>query len=899
MKVDNSAMAQLSDFKYSGESTRNVVFPLGGIGAGSIGLGGDGRLSDWEIYNRPGKGASNGHSHFAIRAEQNGGVLDTRVLHGPFQGSRMGDHLGPAYGSFGFGVRRSYVSGLPGFENCSLSGPYPVAKLDFADKRFPGAVQLKALSPFIPLQSKVSSLPAAMFEFTVSNTTDAPINYTLFGCLGFEFEDSAVVSLKQSDDLTAIMGRSTAAPETLQYCELALSTDCDDISYQRHAFRGSWFDTLEVYWRDITAGGQLKDRFYEGTLDDVRRNAGSPAIEHSVIGAHVTLAPGQSKTIKYSISWFAPNMSKYWISGNALLEESCCVPKVWKNFYATQWASAQAVGEAVFEEWERLSEGTKGFQFELASSTLPHAVIDAVSSNISILKSPTVLRLEDGTLYGWEGCHPDAGCCEGSCTHVWNYQQALPFLFPDLERGMREADFKNNQIAESGGMSFRLSLPVGIGTSNDRPCADGQFSNVLVTYRDWKLNGDKAWLELVWPHVKAAVSYAWHPDNFDKWDPEKTGILHGRQHHTLDMELFGPNAWLSGFYLAALKAASEMADAMGETQTSKEYDEIYQRGRVWLHEHLFNGTYFHQQIDLNDRDILSPFHTKMSGTGSNVVAGSIYDLYWNDELEQVKYQIGDGCGIDQVLSQFHSSLYGVGDVFEPEKFASAVRAIYTNNFKTRLGDVANPCRIFGLEEEAGTLICSWPVGVERPAIPAPYSQETMHGFEYAFGCQLMMIGELKKGVEVFAAVRDRYKGHNRNPFNEIECGSHYARSMTSYGALLVLSGYEFDLPKRKISFAPKVQSGGCFRSTWSTGSAWGNVSIVDGELTLKVIGGVLQLNKIGIENITSSHDDFCSDADGQRLQPTKNNYAEFCSGSGLVVRDKRISISTKPDANEL
>ena len=189
-------------------------------------------------------------------------------------------------------------------------------------------------------------------------------------------------------------------------------------------------------------------------------------------------------------------------------------------------------------------------------------VLDAAGANLSILKSPTTVRLEDGTFYGWEGCHPAAGSCEGSCTHVWNYQQALPFLFPALERSMRTADYKYNLNA-AGGMSFRMSLPLGTGNETERPCADGQFGNVMKTYRDWKLSGDEAWLRGLWPAVKRSIEYAWSPDNADRWDPEQTGVLWGRQHHTLDMELFGPNSWLTGFYLGALAAAKEMAEALG------------------------------------------------------------------------------------------------------------------------------------------------------------------------------------------------------------------------------------------------------------------------------------------------------------------------------------------------
>jgi non-lysosomal glucosylceramidase len=868
-------MGRSAYFTYSADSTRNVIFPLGGIGAGCIGIGGDGRLRDWEIYNRPSKGSVNGFSHFAVRAEKEGKVLDTRVLHGPFQGSLTGDFLGRPFNSFGFGVRREHMAGFPSFESSTVSGPYPVATLDFADSRFPGAVRMQAFSPFMPLNSRESSLPTAMFEFTLTNTDSEALDYTLLGCLGFDFKADALVTAEKRGDRTLIVGRSAIDPKSTAYSELSIATDCDQTSYQRHFYRGSWFDALEVYWQDISAPGELKDRWYYKDESAARMSGSRAMAEHSTLACHVHVPAGESRTVRVAISWYVPNVSKYWISQNALLDEPRDVPTTWKNYYATQWDSAATVSDVTMTNWDRFADATKSFQDELCRSSLPDPVLDAVSANLSILKTATVLRLEDGTFYGWEGCHPDAGSCEGSCTHVWNYQQALPFLFPDLERSMREADFSFNQIAETGGMAFRLSLPLGIGTANDRPCADGQFGNVLKAYRDWKLTGDARWLKQMWPHVKAAVAYAWHPGNYDKWDPEKTGVLTGRQHHTLDMELFGPSSWLNGFYLAALLAGAEMGEAAGDTETAAEFRQIYGRGREWMHEHLFNGEYFVQQVDLHDRKQLAPYDQK--GRGSNIVRGSIYDLYWSQEHGQVKYQIGQGCEIDQVLAQWHASLYGLGDVFEPEKFASAVRAIYQHNFKKRLGDEANPCRVFGLEHEAGTLMCAWPAGVERPAIPVPYSQETMHGFEYAFGCQLMMIGELEKGIEVFAAVRDRYRGHNRNPWNEIECGSNYARSMASYAAVLVLSGFEFDLSRGRLAFAPKIRAGASFYSIWSTGTAWGSIEIKDGEARLTVLDGGLELSEIAIQSV--------------RHTPANGLQA----GESLVIADPAISIGALPD----
>ncbi|MCY4446921.1 MAG: GH116 family glycosyl-hydrolase [Rhodobacteraceae bacterium] len=828
-------------FTYDGEATRYATFPLGGIGAGSIGIGADGRLKDWEIYNRPAKGSLNGFTHFAVKAMRGDQLIDIRLLNGEYKGNAAGELQGTPYNTFGFGPRRETMAGFPWFNETSLQGPYPVAELSFKDVRFPGSVKMEAFSPFVPLESRISSMPAAHFEVEITNSSEKDIDYSIYGCIGFPFKE-AVVDAKTGSQ-TSLTGRAICKKTSVDYGELCLATDHADTSFQRNTFRGSWFDTMEVYWQDISAPGNLKDRFY-GVDGEKAAEMPLSNSEHGVLASHVTIKPGQSKKIRYIISWFVPNVTKYWDEQSGLLDEQKPVPEVWTNYYASEWSGAESVAEEAFDKWDYALDRTKRLKELLIGTTAPVEVIDAISANLSIVKTATTMRLQDGTFYGWEGCHPDSGCCEGSCTHVWNYQQVLPFLFPDLERSMREADYKFNQVPDGGGMAFRLKLPLGIGTGLARPCVDGQMGNVLKTYRDFKLFGEIEWLKKMWPTTKAALEYAWHSENYDSWDPDQTGVMTGRQHHTLDMELFGPNSWLNGFYLAALQAGAKMAEAIGDSDAAAQYREIYERGRKWTNEHLFNGEYFIQKIDLDDKSILDKYDTTKGHVG--IIDADIYGMYWSDETNELKYQIGDGCEIDQVLAEWHCALYGLDSVFDEDKFKKAVLSIYKHNFKHRLGDAANPCRVFGMGDEAGTVMCEWPEGARRPRIPVPYSQETMHGFEYAFGTQLMMIGELEKGFEVFKAVRDRYRGDNRNPWNEIECGSNYARSMASYAALLVLSGFEFDAAKKFLGFNPATSAKVSYKTIWSNGQSWGSIEIDEGEATLSVEGGQLELTTLMI-----------------------------------------------------
>ena len=488
----------------------------------------------------------------------------------------------------------------------------------------------------------------------------------------------------------------------------------------------------------------------------------------------------------------------------------------WKNYYSVLFDDSSASAAYALKNWNRLHRDTLLYHDALFSSTLPKEVLDAVSATVSVLKSPTVLRLEDGSLYGWEGCNVSWGSCEGSCTHVWAYTYALCFLFPRLERSMRNLEWEHTQKPD-GGLAFRLLLPLQRRPWDFRPCADGQFATVFKTYREYKICGDKAWLKEKWPSVKKAIAYAWSEENYDRWDPEASGILSGRQHHTLDMELFGPHSWLQSMYLAALKACAEMAALLGEQDAAEQYANMFENGKAWAEEHLFNGEYFYQKVDITDKSILEKYTD-----GASMLGGSVTDDYWSEELGEIKYQIGQGCAIDQVLGQWHANLIGLGEIFDRRKVREALKAIYRHNHLPSMRRHVNPCRVYCMGDESGTVICSFPR--TKPVIPVPYSEETMHGFEYQAAAHMIQEGMIKEGLALVRGVRRRYDGSRRNPWNEIECGSNYARSMAAFSLLPSFSGMKYNAAQGLLSFAP-VQKKDIFRCLWSLDSGFGTVEI--------------------------------------------------------------------------
>jgi len=809
-------------FTYRGRKTQQISFPLGGIGTGCVGLAGNGRLVDWEIFGRPNKGSVNGFSHFAIKAEDRGRLVDARVLNADLPPHYQGGGIGMS--GFGFGPARETLAGLPHFQTATFKAAYPLARLEFASGSFPGRVDLQAFNPFIPLNDHDSGIPAAFFEVTVRNTSRRTLTYTLAGVLGDPLVAPNRHATLREPGMTALHYTTTgAATDAIEYGDLTIATDAPDAGTQEYWFRGAWFDSLEVYWRDFTASKPMPARQYPS------EQAGNQ--NQGTLTAGLRLKPGETGRVRFVITWNFPNMENYWSKQASESAVKAGIPPRWKHYYATQWPDAMASARYALTQWDRLFNESERFRNGVMRSSLPKAALDAITANLSILKSATVLRMQDGTFYGWEGCCGGGGCCEGSCTHVWNYAMALPFLFPKLERSMREADYRYNQ-QDNGGMPFRIQLPLGLRHPGGRSCADGLFGGVMKTYRDWKVSGDDAWLRSIWPAVRRSIEFAWDPTNEDRWDPDQRGVLTGRQHHTLDMELFGPNSWLTGFYLGALKAAAEMAEHLGESGEALRYRDLFTRGKTWTDKHLFNGSYYCQEIDLADASIPDAFK-----------AG---ETYWDAEHGEIKYQIGQGCAIDQVLAQWHANLYGLGDLFDPKQLRRALQSLYVNNFVRRARDVYNPCRLYCLNDESGMAICTWPESVGKPMIPLTYAQETMHGFEYSAGILMIQSGMIREGMNIVKAVRDRYDGERRNPWNEFECGSNYARSMAAYALLNAFSGFEFDRGRGLIGFNPVTAPGKPFRCFWSLDGAWGMVSITARRMTVEVLYGSVPVSEVKV-----------------------------------------------------
>lgn len=523
-----------------------------------------------------------------------------------------------------------------------------------------------------------------------------------------------------------------------------------------------------------------------------------------------------------------------WHVVDSSVEEQNFFPKMGKDDYYRPWYSERFSGlKEVISYWDenknQLRQNSELFSNAFYDSSLPAEVIEAIAANLTILKSPTVLRQYDGRFWAWEGCRDSWGSCHGTCTHVWNYAQALPHLFPAMERTLRETEFKENQN-EEGHQSFRANMPISATNHDFHAAADGQLGGVMKAYREWRISGDTKWIRNLYPAIKKSLDYCIHT-----WDPKRQGCIEEPHHNTYDIEFWGPDGMCTSFYVGALTAFVEISKALGEP--TKEYENLLKKGKKYIEEELFDGEYFIQNIKWEGLQATNPAEALSFGGAYSEEAKKLL------KKEGPKYQYGVGCLSDGILGMWLAASCGLDEMIDNDKIVSHLNSVYKYNFKTDLFNHCNPQRPgYACGHDGGLLLCTWPKGGAL-SLPFVYSNEVWTGIEYQVAGHLMMKGEVEKGLDIVRACRLRYDGTVRNPFNEVECGSWYARAMSSYGMLQALTGVRYDAVDRTMYINSKV---GDFKTFISTNTGFGTLEWKQGKPTLNVLYGSIDIKHYNV-----------------------------------------------------
>ena len=820
---------------YRGAHLDRVAFPLGGMGAGMVCLEGAGGLSHVSVRNRP--EVHNQPPIFAALCVHQGKRKIARVLEGPVPTWKVMFPWGRQHQGSGSGGGNT-TFGLPRMASAEFAARFPFATVALRDPKVPLEICLTGWSPFLPGSADQSSLPAAGLEYAFHNTggkaVKAVFSFHAPNFMRWDDWGDLPADKRPADRVRALDGGFVLEQDgcdALPHAQGAFAVAADDPETKVNCawFRGWMFDARTLVWKSVAEGQAIAGAPY----------AEGPPSPGGSLYVPIHVAPGETRTVRLRLCWYVPHTNLRVGKGRDDREPespstcSCAARTAGEEthvpWYAGRFESIAAVAAYWRSEYDRLRAGSKAFSDCFHDTTLPPEVVEAVAANLTILKSPTVLRQTDGRLWAWEGCCDEAGCCRGSCTHVWNYAQALPHLFPDLERSLRETEFHENQDA-SGHQQFRACLPIRATTHDFHAAADGQLGGIMKVYREWRASGDTGWLRDLWPKVRQSLDFC-----IEKWDPRHEGLLREPHHNTYDIEFWDPDGMCGSFYLGALKAAVAMGEALGDDVSA--YRELRDKARAAMEAELYDGEYFFQQVQWTGLRTDDP-------TRDNAHDDRTPELRDLMKREGPRYQYGTGCLSDGVLGAWMAEVCGVGQILGARKVRSHLRAVFRYNFRKDLSEHANPQRpTYAMGHEAGLLLCSWPKGGE-PSLPFIYSNEVWTGIEYQAASHLMMAGCVEEGLAIVRAARDRYDGRVRNPFNEYECGHWYARAMAGYALLQGLTGQRYDAVEKVLYLRPQVE--GDWRAFLCTATGYGTVGMRNGRPFLDVKAGSIPVEHIEV-----------------------------------------------------
>jgi non-lysosomal glucosylceramidase len=505
------------------------------------------------------------------------------------------------------------------------------------------------------------------------------------------------------------------------------------------------------------AGGadRLARGAWRGALPDNVPSDGPEPLVCS-LAAPFELSPGESREITFVVAWHFPNLH----TGGGVM-------------YANWFRDAAEVVDYVAVNLDRLVRETELFHRTwYEDTTLPWWLALRLFMPTANLATGTAQWWNNGRFWCWEG----VGCCEGTCTHVWNYAHAEARLFPELARSTRVMQDLGTAFEEATGrVAFRGKVDGG-----SKYAADGQSGTVLKCYREHLCSADDAFLRANWPRIRQVLEYQIGRDAMARIGPdtEPDGMIEVPQHNTYDIDFHGPNSYVGSLYHAALLAGAKMAELMGDAPAAERYRAIAQRGRRFTEERLFRGGYFIQLIPDD--------------------AGA-------------KWQYGTGCLTDQLFGQNWARCLGLGTLYDEEKVVSGLRSVYRFNFSPAVGQYNAdypPERAFADGRDAGLFICTWPEG-GRPKEPVRYRDEVWTGCEYQAAGGLLWEAPhapalADEALVVLNAIDQRYDGAARNPWNEVECGDHYGRALASYGTFQALCGFVLDGPAGLVGIAPRL-----------------------------------------------------------------------------------------------
>ena len=275
-------------------------------------------------------------------------------------------------------------------------------------------------------------------------------------------------------------------------------------------------------------------------------------------------------------------------------------------------------------------------------------------------------------------------------------------------------------------------------------------------------------------------------------------MLRGIQPSTHDIDLAGVNPFMGTLWLAALRALEELAQVVGDETVAADARRRFESGSARYDELLYDGTQYVQRLDEGDPT----------------------DFQWLT-----------GTLSDQVIGQWWAHQLGLGHLLPVEHVRSALAHVVATNLRTGFDDFRHPYRVYAdAADDVGLLMCSWPDG-GRPDVPTRYADEVWSGIEYQVAAHCLWEGLDAEGAAVLDGLWRRHDGRRRNPYNEIECGDHYARAMAGWTVLQARSGVRVD----ELRGVLVVDRRG--RWPWVSSTGFGTVDVGESQVVVECAAG--------------------------------------------------------------
>ncbi|MEI2272474.1 GH116 family glycosyl hydrolase [Sphingobacterium sp. ML3W] len=748
-----------------------IGMPVGGLHAGTVYAGGDGRLWLWQIYNETYEGIKegiepklvqwyNGREYVNIRPRDGAAYIEPaiadnlRVLEQGFSVTISGN-----------GNVQTRELRKEHWDEVIFESAYPSCKIIYLAEDSPLDIELHIYSPFIPLDAENSSLPMTTMHLKAKNKTKHKVQVAFCAWL----ENGVHKPRKEFKGVTKLA--QVVSIENVQ----SILYSCEGVP-QAEKLAGD-YGTMALYCDavDATANAMVDSWPFDPAQKKFGKESASVPFDQLQIGNIIVqreISPQSTDAVSYAISWHFNNP-------HPLLREK--IKDAQQGYwYGTKFSDASDVLKYYHQHRDDLNKFTLTWVETWYNSTLPHWFLDRTLVNIGTLATANTYRFASGRFWAWEG----VGACAGTCTHVWQYGQTMSRLFPELERNLRETtDLGVGFVPESGAIIFRAEYET-------RPAIDGQAGVILRFYREHQMSEDNGFLAHNWQKLKKAVQFIIDQDR------NGDGMTDTPMENTLDAVWEGEIAWIVGLCLAAVKAAELMAIEMNDQVFQKTCAQYVSKGMTAMDTELFNGEYY----------IHRP----------------------NKEFGRKKLGSYNTCHIDQVYGQAWTFQVNLPRINSVEKTRSALKALWNYNFTMDVGPYIRTHlngRPYALSGEGGMVMNTNPNNEtaaygEDITWQLGYFHECMSGFEHQVAAHMMAEGMVEESLILTRCIHERYDAAKRNPYNEIECSDHYARAMASYGTFINACGYQYHGPKKHLGFAPRMQHAD-FKAAFTAATGWG------------------------------------------------------------------------------